>query len=213
MVRVVEQTRDHRVGFEPSPRFNTDTGTTEIDWLPSDDIVFDDPRVYHCQSTGLKRLRFFSYLKVLRSRDGKTFDDLDGIDLLPENEYEEYGVEDPRITRIGDTFYITYVAVSRHGVSTALMSTTDFQHFERHGIIFCPENKDVLLFPEQVNGNYVAMHRPVTSIRFRPPEMWLAPVLICCTGGGTKGCSGSKRRWNSRASVVAHRPSSHPMVG
>ena len=30
-----------------------------------------------------------------------------------------------------------------------MASTTDFQSFERHGIIFCPENKDVILFPEK----------------------------------------------------------------
>ena len=67
---------------------------------------------------------------------------------------EEFGVEDPRITAFGDRYYFTYVAVSRHGAATALASTTDFRHFERHGIIFCPENKDVVLFPEKVGGEY-----------------------------------------------------------
>jgi predicted GH43/DUF377 family glycosyl hydrolase len=48
------------------------------------------------------------------------------------------------------------------------------EHFERHGIIFCPENKDVLLFPEQIGGQYVALHRPNAATPFTTPEMWLA---------------------------------------
>ena len=77
-------------------------------------------------------------------------------------------------------YYITYVAVSRHGPATALASTTDFKTFERHGIIFCPENKDVVLLPERVDGKYVALHRPLGDMPFCRPEMWIArsPDLV-----------------------------------
>ena len=93
---------------------------------------------------------------------------------MPQGRFEEYGIEDPRITQIGNNFYITYVSVSRHGCSTSMMMTRDFYTFHRLGVVFCPENKDVLLFPEKIGGRYIAMHRPVTSIRFRPPEIWIA---------------------------------------
>src|SRR5439155_16662644 len=74
----------------------------------------------------------------------------------------------------------TYVAVSRHGPATALASTTDFRTFERHGVVFCPENKDVVLFPETIGGTYAALHRPVCGTPFTRPEMWVArsPDLI-----------------------------------
>ncbi|MFP4143686.1 MAG: glycoside hydrolase family 130 protein [Phycisphaeraceae bacterium] len=178
LVRVAELPTQTREGYQASPRFD-ENGDLVVDWLEESDLEFYDPRVYHQRSTGLERLRFISYLKVFWSRDGTTID-REGPSLMPEGIYEEYGVEDPRITKIGGTYYITYVAVSRHGVSSALLSTTDFEQFQRHGIIFCPENKDVLLFPEKVIGDYLAMHRPVTSIRFAPPEMWIArsPDLI-----------------------------------
>jgi predicted GH43/DUF377 family glycosyl hydrolase len=109
----------------------------------------------------------------------------------PASELEEFGVEDPRITALGDRYYFTYVAVSRHGAATALASTADFRRFERHGIIFCPENKDVVLFPEQVRGEFVALHRPNAATPFCRPEMWVArsPDLIrwgrhdCLHGG------------------------------
>lgn len=198
MIRVVEQPQQSRDGYEPSPRYTPQDGFA-IDWLDEEDLEYYDPRVFHARSTGFKRLRFISYLKVVRSRDGKTIDSLDGPTLLPETPYEEYGIEDPRITKIGQTYYITYVAVSRHGVNTSLMSTTDFAHFKRHGIIFPPENKDVLLFPEKIAGDYMAMHRPVASIRFRPPEMWLARSPDLIHWGGHEQLLGAENTFeNSR---------------
>jgi len=50
-------------------------------------------------------------------------------------------------------------AVSRHGGATALASTKDFKSFQRHGIIFCPETRTVVLFPEKIGGQYYALHR------------------------------------------------------
>ena len=112
--------------------------------------------------------------------------------FLPESDLEEFGVEDPRITLLDGRFYFTYVAVSRHGAGTALASTTDFKNFERHGMIFCPENKDVVLFPELIGGEFVALHRPNAATPFCRPEMWVArsPDLVhwgrheCLHGGG-----------------------------
>lgn len=92
--------------------------------------------------------------------------------MLPSEPWEEYGIEDPRIVKLDGRYYMTYVAVSRHGVATALASTTDFVTFERHGIIFCPQNKDVVLFPEKIRGAFHALHRPQDT--FTRPEIWHA---------------------------------------
>lgn len=175
LVRVVEQPTEQREGFVASPGFGGGApgGAFSIDWLEAEKMDLSDPRKYVSKTTGITRLRFFSYLKVFFSRDGRTID-RDGVSIMPQGPYEEYGIEDPRITKIGQTYYITYVAVSRHGVNTSLMSTTDFERFTRHGIIFPPENKDVVLFPEKVSGDYLCMHRPVPSMQFTPPEIWLA---------------------------------------
>ena len=35
----------------------------------------------------------------------------------------------------------------------------NFRTFERHGILFCPENKDVVLFPTRIGGTFAALHR------------------------------------------------------
>ncbi|MDQ3329448.1 MAG: hypothetical protein M3552_02145 [Planctomycetota bacterium] len=117
--------------------------------------------------------------------------------FLPEAESEEYGVEDPRITPLGDRFYVTYVAVSRHGPATALASTTDFRTFERHGIIFCPENKDVVLFPEPIGDSYWALHRPVCGTPFTRPEMWIARSPDVMHWGGHLPLAVSGEEWRS----------------
>lgn len=179
LVRVVEQPVETRPGFAASPRIDPEQGVV-IDWLDENEYHTEDPRAVTHKHTGEARLRFLSYLKVVHSADGKTPDNFTGPVIAPLGASESYGIEDPRITKIGSTYYITYVAVSPHGIATGLLSTTDFATFRRHGLIFCPENKDVVLFPEKVMGEYIALHRPSGSVRFQPPEVWLArsPDLI-----------------------------------
>ncbi len=190
MVRVAERPRERRPGFTASPRWVSGEGPT-IDWLPDDAIEVLDPRVVKRKADGLVRLTFISHLRVVRCGDGRSVEEVTGVEFLPDSEMEEFGVEDPRITALDGRYYFTYVAVSRHGAATALASTTDFRTFERHGIIFCPENKDVVLFPEQVGGEFVALHRPNAATPFCRPEMWVArsPDLVrwgrhdCLHGG------------------------------
>jgi beta-1,2-mannobiose phosphorylase / 1,2-beta-oligomannan phosphorylase len=193
LVRVAERPRERRAGFTPLPRWSAGEGLV-IDWADDDSIEVLDPRVVRRKADGLVRLTFISHIRVVRCGDGRGVADLTMTRFSPESPLEEFGVEDPRITAIGDRYYFTYVAVSRHGAATALASTTDFRRFDRHGVIFCPENKDVVLFPERINGDYVALHRPNAATPFCRPEMWVArsPDLIhwgghaCLHGGGAE---------------------------
>lgn len=171
--RVVERPTERRDGFYASPRFKD--GSYDVDWLPHDNTDAEtDPRCYFTKDTGALRLRFISHMRIFESPDGRSVvNPADALAVMPEGDYEQYGIEDPRITVIGGTAYITYVAVSGHGVCTCLMSTTDFKQFHRHSIIFCPDNKDVVLFPEKILGDYVAMHRPMPSMPFSPPKVWV----------------------------------------
>jgi beta-1,2-mannobiose phosphorylase / 1,2-beta-oligomannan phosphorylase len=93
--------------------------------------------------------------------------------VFPKMPYETFGLEDPRITQIDSTFYITYKVVSGNGICTGLLTTTDFVHFERHGIIFCPENIDVVMFPEKIDGTFWALTRPVPRY-IGPRGIWIA---------------------------------------
>jgi len=139
---------------------------------------FSDPRlIIRPAETYLTSI---SHLRVARSKDGINFDIKDTPAIAPATDYETFGIEDPRISLIDGTYYISYVAVCPVGVTTCLASTKDFESFERHGIIFCPDNKDVVLFPERIGGRYYALHRPVSTL-FRKQEIWIAQSgdLVC----------------------------------
>ena len=52
-----------------------------------------------------------------------------------EKSYEFKGVEDPRITKIGDTFYLSYTAFDGINVFGAYAISKDLKNFERKGVI------------------------------------------------------------------------------
>ena len=139
---------------------------------------FSDPRLITTPTETY--LTSLSHIRVARSKDGIDFEIEDTPAITPANDYETFGVEDPRISPIGGTYYVSYVGVSPCGITTCLISTKDFKFFTRHGVIFCPDNKDVVIFPEKVGGKYYALHRPVSPL-FKKQEIWLAesPDLKC----------------------------------
>jgi predicted GH43/DUF377 family glycosyl hydrolase len=89
---------------------------------------------------------------------------------LPKNFtfWNSTGVIQTIITEINDTCYIVFTSVSPLGIAAGMASTKDFRRVERHGLIFAPENKDVLLFPEKINGKYYALHRPTPKCTGAP---------------------------------------------
>src|SRR5580700_3853518 len=68
--------------------------------------------------------------------------------------YEEFGVEDPRVTQIEDEYLITYSAYSRNGVRIALAKTRDFHQVERFSLITEADYRNVVIFPEKFDGLY-----------------------------------------------------------
>jgi beta-1,2-mannobiose phosphorylase / 1,2-beta-oligomannan phosphorylase len=58
--------------------------------------------------------------------------------MLPEFDYESQGVEDPRIVKIDDLFYMTYTAYDGTSARGALATSKDLLHFTKQGIIVPP---------------------------------------------------------------------------
>ncbi len=92
--------------------------------------------------------------------------------------YEEYGVEDPRVTRVGDDYLITYSAYSRNGVRVALARTRDFVDIERVSLITQADYRNIVIFPEKFNGLYARLDRPHSEIS--PWSIWItfSPDLV-----------------------------------
>jgi predicted GH43/DUF377 family glycosyl hydrolase len=103
-------------------------------------------------------------------------------------------VEDARIVKFGDTFYITYAArpfppysykksehtfppeappaLTENWTRTGLASSKDLRTFTRLGPITRDDvdNRDVVIFPEKVGGRYVSFQRPM---------QWMGPKYGC----------------------------------
>lgn len=55
--------------------------------------------------------------------------------LAPEHEYESHGLEDPRIVKIDDLYYLTYTVFDGMNAQFAYAVGSDPTHFEKRGII------------------------------------------------------------------------------
>jgi predicted GH43/DUF377 family glycosyl hydrolase len=150
-----------------------------------------------------------SHLRVARSRDGVHFEVEPAPALVPDRQLEEYGVEDPRATLIDGRWYITYVSVSRWGITTSLASTLDFRTFERHGVIFLPDHKDVVLFPGRVGGKYRVLTRPMPQSFAKILGIWIATSDdLMEWGGHSPICLPRRGHWDAQrtgASAVPFR--------
>jgi predicted GH43/DUF377 family glycosyl hydrolase len=118
---------------------------------------------------------YISTLGLATSKDGYHFRTFDNPIMKPEEEFEKYGVEDPRITHLEGKYYITYTAVRTPvpkgdvDFHIGIASTTDFKAFKRHGTIINEHrDKDGVLFPEKIKNRYAIIHRAPE------PHMWIA---------------------------------------
>jgi beta-1,2-mannobiose phosphorylase / 1,2-beta-oligomannan phosphorylase len=163
LLRVAEGQRRSVSGDVTATVYDSASGRLEVRRWRRDaaDVDVSDPRIIVVG--GSTWLTSISHLRVARSTDGIHFEVEPTPALFPANAYESFGIEDPRITLIDGTYWTNYTAVSELGIATGLASTKDFKTFERHGIIFSPPNRDVTIFPERIDGRYVALHRPMPT--------------------------------------------------
>src|SRR5579862_5524448 len=114
------------------------------------------------------------------------------------------GVEDPRITRIGDTFYAVYCGVTEQGedgwkASNCLATSRDLRHWTKlgalRGDVNHVNNKDGVLFPDTIGGSYFLLHRPMVGSVSR----YSIHLAISSSPGGI---------WQDCGAVLRSRP--HP---
>lgn len=132
---------------------------------------------------------YVSSIGYAESCDGKRWEGRRQL-IEPDQPYEEGGgCEDPRVTRIGDTYYIYYSAVRRVGkemsVRVALATTKDFQSIIKHGIVgpSGAHSKAACVLPEVVDGSYWFLYTwkadsplsSIMSVRLKSLEEVLAP--------------------------------------
>lgn len=130
-------------------------------------VVKDKSGIYHMVYRALSSPRKqngvdmrVSSIGYATSTDGINFGEHRML-LEPTEDWEIYGVEDPRITYFNDKFYIFYTALSvypfaAYGIKLAVAITKDFKTFEKHPVTTF-NSKAMGLFPEKVNGKMAAL--------------------------------------------------------
>jgi beta-1,2-mannosidase len=104
-----------------------------------------------------------SRLGYAESSDGIHFTRRGEPVLSPETDYEkDGGVEDPRLQKFGDTFYLTYTGYNKKDAQLCLATSRDLIHWERKGVILPAYKgnwnvgwtKSGAIVPEKIGGKY-----------------------------------------------------------
>ena len=102
-----------------------------------------------------------SVVAIASSDDGAHFEKRK-VFFGPSTEYDKYGCEDPRITKLGDTFYIFYTALggypfSADNIKVAVALSTDLKTVKEKHLVTPFNAKAMALFPEKINGKLAAL--------------------------------------------------------
>ena len=103
------------------------------------------PYLYYGESNDGIHFKFDENKIVLHNEDGS----------IHELEY----AYDPRVVQIDDEYFIMWCD-SYHGPTIGIAKTKDFKYYTFIGRPFLPYNRNGVLFPKKINGEYVMLSRP-----------------------------------------------------
>lgn len=97
------------------------------------------------------------------SKDGINWE-IDNNKIEFESDIEEmkefyYGY-DPRVLKLDDKYYLTWCNGYKNQPTIGMAYTTDFKKFHQIENAFLPFNRNGVLFPRKINGNYAMLSRP-----------------------------------------------------
>jgi beta-1,2-mannosidase len=137
-------------------------------------VVVDDEVVmlYRAHGPDLR-----SRIGLATSRDGFSFLREAEPVLKPEYDYESQSCEDPLVSRIGDTFYLTYTGSNGSSSQLCVATSTDLRSWNKHGPIFPgfntwstlpygpdkPWSKAGVIVPETIGGGDRPQHGALTT--------------------------------------------------
>lgn len=176
-VRISESAGDKHKGLKSCPVISSEEDYKKHYKEISKGQVFRmGGNVVHIKEGVCKLSTISHFRKVILSEDGFKVEKIFQTQAYSgSKEGSAYGIEDPRIVKIGDQYIMTYVSIAKNeGVCTSLAVSKDLNKWERKGIIFREQNKDAFLFPEKIKGKYVALHRPEGFFEFSKPSIWIS---------------------------------------
>ncbi|TFH50408.1 MAG: glycosidase [Bacteroidia bacterium] len=210
--------------FKGNPILSPNPGN---DW---ESLVSTNPGAWYDDVTGEVYLLYRTagdddehrtYFGLAKSKDGYHFDRLfpDPVFGPSADGFDAGCVEDPRVIKMGDWFFVTYASrpyppgkywlndkreykppvfpdefpslLRNNHTVTGLAITKDFKSFIRTGRLTnaSVDNRDVILFPEKINGKYFMLHRPMDWVGKEYgtefPAMWISSSddILCFPDG------------------------------
>ncbi len=183
MVRIAEALRNPIVGGHVHA-IRWHEGRYVLDAWPLDLVDTADPRKFLLRSGGWKIIALTSLswaLPVEMTPDGLKIVKIHyDKAVAPTNGLQSYGVEDPRISKVGDEWFMTTCSVSPERHSTTLYRSRNGLDWTFEDIVLDHQNKDRLIFEGKINGQYWAQTRPLGDLYFAypPGSEWRAGPSI-----------------------------------
>lgn len=144
-----------------------------LDAWPLDQVDTSDPRKFLIRGGRWKVMALTSLSWILPVE--LTPDGLEIVTvhydkaIAPEGSFQCYGVEDARVSKVGDRWLMTTCSVSPERHSTTLYSSVNGLDFVFEDIVLDHQNKDMLIFEGLIDGNYWAQTRPLGDLYFAYP--------------------------------------------
>jgi predicted GH43/DUF377 family glycosyl hydrolase len=183
MVRVAEALR-HPIKDGHVHAIRWDEGAYVLDAWPLQLVDTRDPRKFMMRGGGWKVMALTSLSWLLPVELNASGTRVEAIHydraIAPRRAYQCYGVEDARISRVGERYYMTSCSVSPERHSTTLYTSDDALDWQLEGIVLDHQNKDMLIFEGKVAGKFWAQTRPLGDLYFAyPPDSpWRAGPSI-----------------------------------
>ncbi|MDD4202541.1 MAG: hypothetical protein PHQ52_03650 [Candidatus Omnitrophica bacterium] len=128
----------------------------------------DKKEVIHCVYRAItepvlipKDSPYISSIGYAMSKDGINYYNRAQL-IKPEFDWEQYGCEDPRVTKMNGKYFIFYTALSLYpfqydGIKVACAITKDFKTIESKHLVTPFNAKAMALFPAKINGKLAAI--------------------------------------------------------
>jgi predicted GH43/DUF377 family glycosyl hydrolase len=172
MVRIAEALKTPVID-QTIHSIRADNGGYCLDTWQLDYVDTTDPRTFAMRSAGWRVVALTSLswlLPVELSADGgKVIHVHYDRAITPRAPYQCYGVEDARISRVGDRYLMTACSVSPERQATSLYSSADALDWKLEGLVLDHQNKDMLVFEGMIDGKYWAQTRPLGDLYFAYP--------------------------------------------
>lgn len=145
---ILSPTKDHP--WEAAAAFNgcpviRDKDTCLVYRAMSEPQLLKDPKI-----------RMSSIGRAIETKDGNHFDDRK-ILVRPDQPFDKFGCEDPRVTKLDDKYYIFYTGLggypfSAENIKTAVAVSNDLETIEEKHAVTPFNAKGMAMFPERING-------------------------------------------------------------